>query len=418
MAYDTKIDYETLLDRLYEYEHFQIETTKILDKNITYDLFYFIGHRNKIIKAQYIHFSKREKEVVFQNESILTYIENKEEAFLKKFHYETSLDFKFIVYAIPRVKQHKQDFKKLYDVYDSITQISSFNSYFESIQQNIKPLTYMYAIGFSIYSSFFYLALKNIGIPIQFTTDINILLSIATFIFIAFLSILTIIPIFLLYIIHFYSDFFSSYSPYIIFVIYLIYVLSDIFIWTLSYKFIKQSKEIISFFLSGLLSKKFFIPVLGFIFFIPFMNIAEGIRFHQSFYQFGQPTFLYGLYHSFTGYPKIANIENKKYIVTGNDSVNYVAYDVNSTLAYVYDINQSQNYEQLCRNLDKNYNDEDKLVYELLALSTNNKPADATFLAVKQIPLTLTPMTINSLNIDRNALEKNCTTYLSKRIHK
>lgn len=409
----SKMHLDTLNDKLLMFEQYKLQTKTIIDLNENQDVFYFISFNNQVLKANCLSINKTQQKELTDYSSILDYIEDRELKFFGKFSYETKINLNVMIYIIPRHQETKKDFKSIFDIYYSFLGTVSYKNYFETIQNNLKLISFVIALCFSVYSSYLYVALHDIGIPIQNAFDINIILSISAFLFISIISIFTFIPLLLLAILHYAN----SLVPYLLIAFILIIFLltvADKFIWVQTYKFIKKTNNFIADFLITMLSPKIFSIAIAFIIFLPVIYIYDNIRFHQSNSQVAQPTFLYSLYHTFTGYPKISDFDNHKYLVTGTDSVNYVVYDINSTLRYLHDANTS-NFEQLCRNIKDNYNDKNTLIYEILSHSYKNIPENATFLNVKDNHLILNPLTLESLDINKSQLQRNCQSFLLKK---
>lgn len=411
MNIKNKIQLDELNEKLFMLERFKLSPKSIIDDDKIYDIFYFITNDNQVLKTYYFSDNEIQKDHLKNYSTLLDYIENHETKFLEKFTFETKINFDIIIYTIPRIRENKKDFKTLFDIYYSFQNTVSYSNYFEKIQKNFKLISFIVALCFSVYSSYLYVALHDVGIPIQYVVDINIILSVTAFILISLISLFTIIPLLLLAIVH-YSISITYVIGIFFFILFLIAII-DKFFWTRSYTFIKKANHAVADFLITLLPT-LFILTLAYILCFPVIYIYDSIRLHQSNSQAARPTFLYGLYHTFTGYPKVSEIDHKKYLVTGTDSVNYVIYDLNTTTHYLQDANTS-NFEQVCRNIDGNYNSDNTMIYEIISHSYKTTPDKATYLNVKEKHLILTPLTIESLDINKSMLQKNCQSFLSKK---
>lgn len=407
-----KVKLKTFIKELVDFNQYRVIKKSQLKIDLEYDVFYFIFFAGKLYKARHSVLNEKNKQEFFKHDAIPVFLYEKEKQFFSKY---SVLDTKIILYAIPRVKKCKNDFSDLHKIFYRLTQLSDIDKFRSFFSKNSKYLPYIFATYLYIYSAYLYLALKSIGIPIQLVLDVNTVLTVVGFFFVILIMTVSFVPflflIFVLLIMDFPEEtkFYGSLVVIFVLGLYTIYRLCN-----RVYYFIRPIE--IKDFVMGMYypAVMIILAVISIITIVPFIYVIDSFRQHNSFPEHGQPTFLLESYYDLTGFPKVGELHGKKYIVVGYDTVHYYAYQSNKILEYLDIEEKSGNFEQMCRNMEGEYKDQYKLIFEALRHSKNNNPSQAELFKNKGSDIKFQPLNLNTLTIDKLELEQKCTKYLRK----
>ncbi|MCT7581564.1 hypothetical protein N5U12_06175 [Aliarcobacter butzleri] len=409
-----------LNNKLINFGKYRITNNKNIDSSKKYDLFYFIIHDKNIYKSNHIKLINTEKLTNFiESTSLYEYIDKE---ILNNNHHLDKKYFKSYIYCIPREQITKEKYSILIDIVLK-TDMESIPFKLKFLKNVNIDYTKIGTIFLLIYMSMSYMILSNSGFNIKNLDSLNIIISI---IFFQVGSIISLLP----------SSFIvglglskTSYFFLIIFVgffilfkilkKYTIYYILSFSIYFLKYMIIFLIKIFFTLFIS--------IGIL-YILYSPLAYSFDNFKLHTKFQDFSNDDKIFKLYLDKTGYPKILykneiNNTNKKYILMGIESNNYLVYDIDKVVAYIKNIdsfiNQNEklgnkiSIEQFCRNIHTT-NDEIAVLYQILKNSTISKPRNIEWLNVDDSIITIKPFKFEEFNLNYNEINKKCIQLINR----
>lgn len=266
---------------------------------------------------------------------------------------------------------------------------------------------------FAIYSSFFYYALTDVGIPLS---TVNIALQELLSIMLYYLS----GPISLI-VLYFLITFVSYAAIPIIFKVIAKGILKCSTKPTI-YFFIKKVgfiKYLYNACIDGLFV--FMILVYLILLFCPLAHMLYDVSLKQMPFKISradkyQPDYLYYEYLKKVGYPKIAIENGAKYILVGHDKSYEYVYDLNLTKQYIVN-KKSRNYEQFCQNIIDNNSTSNK-IYEFMRNSPYMKAYNTKQVKIKDNNFTYQNLGYITEDINLTKIDNECEVYIkNKALH-
>ncbi len=258
-----------------------------------------------------------------------------------------------------------------------------------------------------LYTVYIYLGLNSVGMPLDLVKDIDILLLNFVVIIISFIFIVTgIIPLFLLFI--YFPTEFMFYGSTILIVLILIYFVIKYFYFYSLHHYVNIIKFVIPsipiyIFIS--LFSLFLIILLS----LPILSISNSVKQHDKWPDIAKPTLLIRLYQDFSGYPRLGLLNKKKYIIVGENTKVFKAYDLETTIDYAKNISKED--IQLCRNI-ADLKETKSLALHILFKSKRNKiESDMKYLNITD-PIQFMSLDAKNFDIDIEKLKKECTKLL------
>ncbi|MFY9072813.1 hypothetical protein [Aliarcobacter butzleri] len=409
-----------LNNKLINLGQYRITNNKNIDSSKKYDLFYFIIKDKNIYKVGQITLNNTNNLINFiETSSLHEYIDKK---FLNKNHYLDKRLFKSYVYCIPREQKTKDAYSSLISIVLKI-EMQSTSLNFKFLNKINIDYTKIGTILLLVYMSMSYMILSNSGFNIKNLDSLNIIISIIFFQVGSIISLLPssfIVGLGLSKTYYFFLIIFGG--LFILFKIlkkYSIYYVISYSIYFLKYMIIFIIKFIFTI-LIGL--------GIVYILYSPFAYSFDNFKLHTKFEDFSNDNEIFKLYLDKTGYPKILykneiNNTDKKYILMGIESNNYLVYDIDKVVEYIKNIdsliNQSEKLkknistEQFCRNINTT-NDEIAVLYQILKNSTISKPRNIEWLNVDDSIITIKPFKFEEFNLNYNEINKKCIQLIER----
>lgn len=408
-----------LNNKLINFGQYRITNNKNIDSSKKYDLFCFIVKDKNVYKAEQITLNNTNNLINFiETNSLYEYIDKR---ILHKNHYLDKRFFKSYVYCIPREPKTKDIYSSLTDTIIKIElDIMSTFLNFKFLKTINIDYTKIGTILLLVYMSMSYMILYNIGFNIKNLDSLNIIVSLIFFQIIAIISLLP--SSFIIGLLHASYIFLIIFGLFIFLKIlkkYTIYYIISFVIYFLKYMLIFSIKLIFTILIS--------IGIV-YILYSPFTYSFDNFKLHTKFKDFSNDNEIFKLYLNTTGYPKILykneiNNTNKKYILMGIESNNYLVYDIDKVVAYIKNIdsfiNQSEklknniSIEQFCRNINTT-NDEIDILYQILKHSTISKPRNIEWLNTNDSNISIRPFKFEEFNLNYNEINKKCIKLIEK----
>lgn len=300
--------------------------------------------------------------------------------------------------------------EKWYEVNETLKNENLLSKFFSKIKFFIKKYYKSLIIFlFAIYSSFFYYALTDIGIPLS---TVNVSLQELLSIMLYYLS----GPISL--IILYFLIAFVSYS-----IIPIIFKsIAKLILWKSKkptiYFHVKEVgviKLIYNICVNGL----FVIMILIYLIllFFPLAHMLYDISLKQKPFTISradkyQPYYLYIEYLQKIGYPKIAIEKGKKYILVGHDKSYEYVYDLNLTKQYIIN-KKNVNYEQFCRNIVDD-NSTTNQIYEFMRNSPYIKANNTMQVKIKDSNFKYKNLGYIAADLNLTKINNDCEDYIKE----
>ena len=320
----------------------------------------------------------------------------------------------FFYFPVSNSKKILSDFRVLKKIWFDVgkkLQHEDFTSIaFKKVKSIIKKYYTSFSIvALSIYSAYFYYALKDIGIPIS-TLNVSSqeLLSIIFFSFFAPVLILLGLVI-------------SIFSVYIIIpVVFKFFAIFILFHKKPTIYFYMYDIGYVPSLISMCINLIIFIIVCVYLIFIsiPFAHfVVDKMKFGAFRKDIFKPSYLYYEYLQDTGFPRAAELNGTNYIFVGYDKSYEHMYDLNLSKNYLFDRKSTENnnsYEQFCRNIADD-NSSGNFIYEFLRNSPEISGEKVKLFKIKNSSFKYKRLGNIFKKNEKEKIDKNCKVYLKNK---
>lgn len=380
-------------------------------------IFYFVAYKDNLVRSSYIELDSKIFKKSEKKHSLREFL-LEQDTVIKKYKDVDAKELQFSIYKVNKTLDNRT-YNKLFTLVDKVNPSKlSIKAFYKHFNDYSKLYSGIFGVYLLVYTMIIHIILLRTGHSIDVIQGIEVILGMFGLFLFTILSIYT--GIFLVsFILAILNGNISLEWNLITWMtlIFLVFCIVGSFIkqkTNLHYKIYSYKHILKTGIKEGILG--FNIGVLAIVaistMVLPWFFIFESLKMEGISKDGFSFDVFYKLYYGFSSYQRIALNNNKTYIVSGTDKINYFVHDINKTTNYIYSNEEKDKkyLKQLCLNIQdeltkKQNQDEVSIIYQILAQSNYNYVKNYEFINVKNENLTFLPLTLYNMGFDEKQLQ-------------